>query len=634
MRFKHVHIENFMSFKDEVFVLEDQGLTLVLGENQGTRSKDSNGAGKSSLLDAFCWGLWGATIKGIKDDEVINYTVNKDCKVTVVFEDAGSVYEVLRYRACKELDPHNGLMLTINGEPSSQASVAATQDRILRILDLDFQTFQCMMPGSSIKIAQLTDGAIKNILERLLQLEVFADSHKLAKEEAKELSNEISSLSREIHIGEVQAEQRRTSIALITDQIAQFAINKADQVKHAEKVVQTAQIALERLPEVPPLEYLVSERKLAASLYTELGLEYNKEQSYAQGVVRRLNDAVTLITSQKQHLEFQRNHLVSEHKQVSSLSGVCTECRQKIGDTHKQSLQASLQDQIDTLNSDILILTAEEIRQSRLAQTTKSDLTTHLNKLKEEATVAAQNISSLDTKILTAKSNKLLYIAKMSAYEQSVEALRVESERTCELQPVLERDQKLLMDQEAVLAKQSASLAQATKKLEQLEFWNEAFGAQGLRPHLLRHVTPILNRKVQQYADIATSGDMKIEFETEKIQRNGKTKGIFSIKVEHKDGGTTYKGSSSGEKARADVCIALALGDLAASRSSKSINFRFMDEPFENIDNSGLGGIVSLLTQQSANFGSIFCVTHNQSLREYFPNTLTVVKQNKVSHLK
>ena len=98
MKFKQIEICNFGTIGNVTLSLQARGMVLVAGLNKDTPKSDSNGAGKSLLLDAFTWCLWGRTTRDTKDDEVVNNKFGKNCQVTVYFEDGDQEFKVIRYR--------------------------------------------------------------------------------------------------------------------------------------------------------------------------------------------------------------------------------------------------------------------------------------------------------------------------------------------------------------------------------------------------------------------------------------------------------------------------------------------------------------------------------------------------------
>ena len=97
MKFLNVRAENFMSFEELDFTFPMKGLYFVGGEVVGGGMSNSNGAGKSVLFEALCFGLFGKTIRNAGKDDVINWAKKKDCLAEVILEDdSGENYIVTR----------------------------------------------------------------------------------------------------------------------------------------------------------------------------------------------------------------------------------------------------------------------------------------------------------------------------------------------------------------------------------------------------------------------------------------------------------------------------------------------------------------------------------------------------------
>ena len=98
MKFGNLSIHNFLSIKDAEIDLSDRGLMLIEGVNQDDPSARSNGAGKSSIVDALSWCLYGKTARGVSGSDVINKKAGKGCSVTLKINDSGTEYIVVRER--------------------------------------------------------------------------------------------------------------------------------------------------------------------------------------------------------------------------------------------------------------------------------------------------------------------------------------------------------------------------------------------------------------------------------------------------------------------------------------------------------------------------------------------------------
>lgn len=127
---------------------------------------------------------------------------------------------------------------------------------------------------------------------------------------------------------------------------------------------------------------------------------------------------------------------------------------------------------------------------------------------------------------------------------------------------------------------------------------------------------------------------MSVVFNTKTLQKSGKIVDKLKIEVSQQHGCSRWKGSSKGERARAALVIALSLGDLASLRVAKKLSFRAIDEVLDSIDEAGDEAIVELLKDMQSSFGSIYVVTHKNSLKDKFTKELVIQKKNGFSTLK
>jgi len=200
VKFSTLEIKNFGTIEDITLDLADRGLVLILGENKDAAKADSNGSGKSLLFDALCWCLWGSTVREIKGDEVVRRSANKNCKVTLTFSEGDNTYMVIRRQKDKEHHKPNDLEFFINTTNACGSSMAETQKRVDDAVGVDFFTFRAMMPGAGIRAAEMTDKAIKDLLEGLLQTDLLAKAQAVAKNRVKELELKETLNNHDIHL--------------------------------------------------------------------------------------------------------------------------------------------------------------------------------------------------------------------------------------------------------------------------------------------------------------------------------------------------------------------------------------------------------------------------------------------------
>jgi len=617
--------------------LDGQGLVLLLGENRDASKASSNGAGKSALLDALCWCLWGKTIRGKKDDGVVRRDVGRDCKVVVEWLDGDSHYRVTRYRlhTGPEAKKPNDVVFEVNGETDDGAGMAKTQERIIEALGLSFRTFQAMMPGAGVKVAELTDGGVKELLETLLQMDVISKAQDITKKKLAAISEDLLNKRRKVQQLETKAAEYRELIQTYSEAQKSFEEDKrkevldvqakiGDLLDRREQVlvrVKAKEEAQKTLDNVTARASTLRDEKRAALIaekqHNIILAEYNaNSRETIAGLkteLRLLNDKIT---------------------KLKGLGDVCDHCGQTISGEYKSQQTVRNQAVYEKALENCTDVTAR-INESRIAleancraaETTVKKLSEDIALLNNQAMELKATIT--DGEYAQREADDLwVQMGSLSELQDEIVA------RTAPFKGLIAN----AVDNEYEITAESLEIKAAIKDLEvteeNLKFWVEGFSARGLRSLMLQHVTPILNSRVKYYADILTDSEMTINFSTERQLRSGKTKEEFTVQVIQKDGDDSYCGSSSGERAKADLAIAFALGDLAQLRANKRISFRFLDEPFESIDATGHESIVRLLNEQRLQYSTVFCITHKESFQQLFPKAFKVVKENGVSRLE
>lgn len=637
MKFQTLTIENFGSIGEMTLPLEGQGLSLILGRNEDAPRADSNGAGKSLPLDAFTWALWGNTIRGFSTDDVVNNKVGKDCSVKVCFSEGGNDYQVIRYRRNKKDKSHkaNDLVLMCGTEEVSGASVSATEAMILEIVGLDFITFCAMMPGAGVNVASMTDSEVKGLLERLLRTEALGKASDAARKRHKAVSDQLM-------IQTTEARDLDVSISEVQDRLTNLKSKEESHERDSGIVLSSMQGKMEEwelqlqknrdiLAELPEAlatrEQFIKELEMAFELSQKLANYENSTNSQYRNRTSELETFIAVANSDvdRTHKEFMR---------INKLGDECPICTQEIGTGHKQSLLSALATQKRSEEDRVNIFRASlKKEQDQWEQDLESvrEETAEAEEARIVANSALEVAKAVVEGLENVKRNTDKLEADIQDQKKDIEAYELKENPFTSL---VGSEEKILSDKQEAQTKLGEAKVELTKTSEILSFWVDSFSPQGIRSFMLEHVTPLLNQFAKKYADLVTEGEMQITFHTKDTLKSGKSKERFNIQVSQKHGGGSYASSSSGERARANLVIALALGELATLRAEKSIPFRFMDEPFESIDESGVEAIVNLLNQQKDRYNTVFVITHQDHFKQLFPNKLTIVKRGGFSSLE
>ena len=185
----HLNLHNFLSFKEESVDLSPITCTALVGEN---------GAGKSSLLDAVTWALFGQATKG-GARELDNYVTRgePECQVELRFRLNGDLYRVVRGRSIKRNKSTLEIFIHTDSDwqAISEKNITETQKKIESILRMDYRTFTAsalVLQGQSDSFtANMTDQERKEALGRILGLDIWDRMQELAREKARNLKGEV-----------------------------------------------------------------------------------------------------------------------------------------------------------------------------------------------------------------------------------------------------------------------------------------------------------------------------------------------------------------------------------------------------------------------------------------------------------
>ena len=628
-----VDIRNFFTIGNDniVIPLDVKDLVLINGINKDWEGADSNGAGKSLLFEAIVWALWGKTVREWTGDEVVNRWAKRNCRVSVSLRDGGDLYTVTRFQKSKESDKPNDLIITKNGEQTDTHNKASAQQRIDAIVGMDFVTCCAMMPGAKLVAASMTDAGIKELLEKILHTGDLPKALSLTRKELTEQRNSLASLHIRESLLETEIVESKARVKDYNERHKGFRAANEKKIAAIMEKLSTIRASLAgKQEEIAVLEAEMllgdSRAELAAALFVEMSsstkttklartsLEKKRRKFAAELAVIGVN-----TKNAKKALE-----------KADKLKGTCAECRQPVDARHVKALMKRSQKAYD------LCLEKEGVVQHRIFED-------------EKAGVAAVDLAISQEKETAAKYSEASKASSLDAarkftiqdLEESMTGWEADSTYLAEQINVLENEEsgfedlrraelKSLKAKQTELKQIIADKVQYETEILRLEFWEKAFAPTGIRSYVLEQVTPILNERAKHYCNIISKGEMSVEFTT-KTQQKKKVVEKFQILTSYKHGAGSWKGVSEGEKARANLVISLALGDLAAYRSHKKLKFRFLDEVFSNVDETGSDVIIKLLKDQKKQYGTVFVVTHSPRVQSQFKKKITVTKENSFS---
>lgn len=563
--FKKLTWKNFLSTgnNETTVYLNKDSATLVVG---------SNGAGKSTILDALSFALFGKPHRSINKPQLVNSINNKHCLTTVEFS-VGSI----EYKIVRGIKP-NIFEVYQNGKLLNQESHSRDYQKIIEqnILKLNHKSFhQVVVLGSSnfIPFMQLPSHQRRNVIEDLLDIGIFTKMNGVLKEKIVALRHKMNDTDNELNI-------LKETIKLQTSHISE--LKKIDSTQEEKR---TNEISVIR-EEISVLE------GSNLDLQREYDLSYN---ATIEGHEKELSNK-TSYTVEISNLKRNMDDVVKESKFYEK-NDHCPTCSQDISQELKTSKNEECKNKAKSLNSDYAT-TKEKLKVSESEVDKLYAQIVHLNEVNN-------SIRQNETRINILKNR--------------VEALSL----TADIQDTTDAERKLSEDKEKRDGLNEVRLEQCT-----LTSYFDAIGEllrdTGIKTKVIRQYLPIMNKLINQYLQVL---DFFVLFHLDDSFNE-------TIKSRHRDE-FTYSSFSEGEKQRIDLSLLFSWRQIARMKNSANTNLLILDETFDSsMDADGVDNLLKILNTLGKET-NVFIISHKQDLLEgKFPMKIEFEKIKNFSQMK
>ncbi len=563
--FKKLTWKNFLSTgnNETTVYLNKDSATLVVG---------SNGAGKSTMLDALSFALFGKPHRSINKPQLVNSINNKNCLTTVEFS-VGSI----EYKIIRGIKP-NVFEVYRNGKLLNQESHSRDYQKIIEqnILKLNHKSFhQVVVLGSSnfIPFMQLPSHQRRNVIEDLLDIGIFTKMNGVLKEKIVALRHKMNDTDNELSI-------LKETIKLQTSHISE--LKKIDSTQEEKRTNEISVIS----EEITVLE----------SSNSDLQCEYDLSYSTTVESHEKATSDKTSYTVEISNLKRNMDDVVKESKFYEK-NDHCPTCSQDISLELKTSKNEECKHKAKSLNSEYTG-TKEKLKVSESEADKLYAKIVHLNEVNN-------SIRQNETRINILKNR--------------VEALS----RTADIQDTTEAERKLLEDKEKRDDLNEVRLEQCT-----LTSYFDAIGEllrdTGIKTKVIRQYLPIMNKLINQYLQVL---DFFVLFHLDDSFNE-------TIKSRHRDE-FTYSSFSEGEKQRIDLSLLFSWRQIARMKNSANTNLLILDETFDSsMDADGVDNLLKILNTLGKET-NVFIISHKQDLLEgKFPMKIEFEKIKNFSQMK
>lgn len=566
INFKSIHIEGFCSIGNLDMPLNERGIVLI---------KAPNGYGKSSILSALIWALYGKNLKGVSNVNTWKKYRTKDyngTKVEVYFEAGGKIHKVIRCsNYTQEVEGSKGgnrLVYLIDAIPVEDKNKVSIQSLITKNLGLSYRLFMnSIMFGQGLKrLIQESGTEKKELFEEIFELDYLSKARELAVAEYRKLDTQVNSITIQINSLESSLSNELDNLSAIEDKEKYFESKKDTEISD-----------------------LKSKLKSRKAELSNILSEYNpNEYSKLKGKIEQLTQK---ISKEQDKLEVCRNKSsVSLEKLIDKIISLL----------RRKDYESSLNTLLEVKDAFISIeRIREKIHTLQDKRYNLSETCRKQDRYKSEIRRLESSIEELKSRILQKKGDT-----------PDFEDIKKRSK--CKIKS-LTKEKKVLQSDLSIYSGQRDIYKWA---------YTDPLGNNGIKAFLFESSLGYLNEVLDSYSDVL---GFHIQFivDLESARKDFQTV-IYMDGIE-----VQYEELSGGQRQLCNLAMAFAMNEVMTQ--AKGISIAFLDEVFENLSQDNIEIVVGLIRKVYKD-KTLFLITHHESLPIPNSKTLKVQRIKGVSH--
>ena len=556
INFKKIRYKNFLSTGNHFTEIDFQQhhTNLIIG---------TNGAGKSTMLDALTFGLFNKPFRRINKPQLVNTTNERECVVEIEFTVNSRDYLVRR-----GIKP-NVFDIEVNGKPLHKEADDRANQRILEesILKVNYKSFtQIVILGSStfVPFMQLTTANRREVIEDLLDIRIFSAMNNLIKDHIRTKKEQIKSLT-------LKKDTVKDKMKMQQDFIEELENRGNANIDANNK-------------KIDKLDEEVAHYMKQNSIL-EKGIErQTKDQENFIGATEKLSKLNNLRGKISQKV----STITKEHKFFTE-NTVCPTCQQDIEEEFRvnrisdaQNTAKELKEGFDELESTIKF---EQQRERQFNSLTKeiTKLTHDISQNNTRISLNQRQIRDLEHEIQTITSN----LQNRNTEHEKLEEFRENLQKTIE------------------------DLSDKKQEIVHYDFAYSLLRDDGVKTKIIKKYLPFINQQVNRYLQMM---DFYINFKLD--EEFGET--VESPIHEH----FSYSSFSEGEKMRIDLALLFTWREVARLKNSVNTNLLIMDEVFDSsLDGFGTEEFLKIIRYVIKD-ANIFVISHKSDLHDKFESVL------------
>jgi DNA repair exonuclease SbcCD ATPase subunit len=565
--FKTIKWRNFLSTGTHYTEIDftKNSTNLIIG---------TNGAGKSTVLDALTFSLFGKPFRKINKPQLINSTNDKDCRVEVEFDIGNISWKVVR-----GIKP-NLFEIYKNDSVLDQSSAALDQQKWLEqnVLKMNYKSFtQIVILGSStfVPFMQLPASHRREVIEDLLDIRIFSSMNVVIKEKIRSIKDEVKTL-------ELKKESLNDKVKMQKNFIEELENRGKENIKSKQTLISTLDTEVELFMR-------------ESAIVEENIFEKQKELDDYLGATDKLKKLGNL----KGKISQKVSTITKEHKFFTE-NTVCPTCTQEIDEVFRINRINDAQSKAKELQSGYKEL-EEAIKEEEIRERQFLILSKEITKLTNEISQNNVKISGCQRQIRDLEH-------EIQTVTNQLENRNTEHEKLEEFRNNLQTTYEEL----------------ATKKdsVNYYDFTYSLLKDGGVKSKIIKKYLPLINQQVNRYLQMM---DFYINFTLDEE---------FNETVQspiHED--FSYASFSEGEKQRIDLALLFTWREVARMKNSVNCNLMILDEIFDSsLDSTGTEEFLKIIRYVIKD-ANIFVISHKTGLEDKFESVLRFEKVKGFSRM-
>lgn len=564
--FEKIRFKNFLSYGDHwtEINLNTNSSTLIIGDN---------GAGKSTMIDAIAYALYGKAFRRIATTQLINSVNGNHLEVECEFRINKNSYKIRRGLKPRFFEVWQDDRL-LNQDANARDYQETLEKQILKINHKSFTQIVVLGSSNFVPFMQLRTNERREVIEDLLDIGIFSVMSVLLKDKVSDNKKRLSDVKYQIDLLEQKIDMMHQHIETLQNQQDEDITKKKDQIEQVQF-------------EIDALKIVIGTHKAKISKLNDEIADKDDVQNQLRQSEKIMDQLVNKVTKLEKEVAFFENH------------DECPTCKQPLDENHKHT-------HIDnkTNKKAEVELGVDEL------QKMVDDKNTRLAEIVEvSAKLTEEQHQLIDTQSII--NSKTLYIKELESLVDAASGKQdtIEDERTKIDALIVEKDSFYVEHSELVEKDNVYDLGQRLLK------------DTGIKARIIKQYVPVMNKLINKYL---AAMDFFVQFELDESFNE-------TIKSRFRDD-FSYESFSEGEKMRIDLALLFTWRAIAKLKNSASTNLLIMDEVFDSsLDTTGTDEFMKIIRDLVSDT-NVFIISHKTDmLVDKFTNVLRFEKSHNFS---